>query len=137
MLFDAGVFFALLGLAILFFFLKVPYREIFMFLSCAIFLILGFMLFSDYDVTFTIQESETIHSDKIYEELSSVDNPITLNSTETITKSKNQTYYVFGDETSNYNIPSKYVGVFLMLTSVITGMISFIMLTNTEPQKFS
>ena len=110
MIFEGGLFFILLGTAVLLFFIKVPFREALMFVSCAIFLTLGFVLYADYDVAFT---STSIVSDG---------NTLI---------SSNSTNYLIGDPTTTYNETAKYLALFFMIIGIIVGMISFLMFTNT------
>lgn len=112
MLFDGGLFFLMLGIAFTIFFIKVPYKEGFMFVSCAIFFTLGFVLYSNYDVAFIS-----------YSSVSDGSTVLTGNSTN----------YIIGDATDNYNDSSKYLGTFLLVMGTITGLVSFVMFTNTKP----
>lgn len=121
MSFEGGTFLGLLGIAILFFFIKTPYREGFLMLSCAIFLTLGFLLYSDNDISFVIQSSKILTEN----------NGSMI--TNTITENTNQTFIMIGDYTNNYNVNSKILAVFLVITGIITGLISFVMFTRTDP----
>jgi len=114
MIFDAGLFYSLLGIAFIVFFIKVPYRETLMFVSCVIFILLGTVLYSDVDVVFNSS--------------SSVSDGLT-------TISGNHTAYIFGDSSDSYNQSSKILATFLIIIGIITGLISFVMLTNTNPER--
>lgn len=113
-LFDAGLFFVLMGVAFIIFFLKVPYKEAFMFVSSAIFFTLGFVLFSNYDVAFI--------------SYSSVSDGVTV-------LTGNSTSYIIGDATDNFNDTSQYLATFLLIIGTVTGLVSFVMFTNTSPKK--
>ena len=119
MIFEAGIFFTLLGLAFLFFFIKVPYKEAFLFMSCVIFFVLGFMLYSDYIILFTTSESSLVT------EFNGTD------ITNTITSSTNMTYNIFGTETITYNDNTKFLALILIVMGIVTGLISFVMFTRT------
>lgn len=114
MIFEAGLFFVLLGTAVLLFFIKVPYREVLMFVSCAIFLTLGFVLYADYDVAFN--------------STSSVSDGVTV-------IQSNTTNYLIGDANETYNLSGKYLAVFFMIIGIVTGLVSFVMFTNTSDRK--
>lgn len=113
MIFEAGLFFILLGTAVLMFFIKVPYREALMFVSCAIFLTLGFVLYADYDVAFNSS--------------SSVSDGVTI-------INSNTTNYLIGDANDIYNQSGKYLALFFMIIGIVVGLISFIMFVNTNPK---
>ena len=113
MIFQAGLFFVLLGTAILFFFVKLPFREVLMFVSCAIFLTLGFVLYSDYDIAF--------------------DSTSSVSDGTTIIQS-NTTNYLIGDAQTTYNLEAKYLALFFMIIGMIVGAISFLMFTSTKPR---
>lgn len=119
MIFEAGIFFTLLGLAFLFFFIKVPYKEAFLFMSCVIFFVLGFMLYSDYNILFTVSENS------ILTEFNGTD------ITNTITSNTNMTYNIFGSETTTYNDNTKFLGLILIVLGIVTGLVSFVMFTRT------
>jgi|SRR3972149_1096822 len=119
MIFEAGIFFTLLGLAFLFFFIKVPYKEAFLFMSCVIFFVLGFMLYSDYNILFTTSESSLVT------EFNGTD------ITNTITSSTNMTYNIFGTETITYNDNTKFLALILIIMGIVTGLVSFVMFTRT------
>lgn len=84
-----------------------------MFVSCAIFLTLGFVLYADYDVAFN---SSSIVSDGL-----------------TIIKS-NTTNYLIGDATTTYNVSGKYLALFFMIIGIVIGLIAFVMFTSTKPR---
>lgn len=119
MILEATVFFILIGLAVFFFFIKTPYREIFMFLSCAIFLILGMLLFSNNGVSFEIQTIRTA---------TEFNGTLITN---TISDNSTQIYNLIG-EGPEYNISSKYLAVFFIINAIVTGMISFVMFIKTD-----
>lgn len=114
MYFDAGLFFILMGIGFLTFFLKVPYKEAFMFVSSAIFFTLGFVLFANYDIAFI--------------SYSSVSDGITV-------LTGNSTNYIIGDATDNFNDTSQYLATFLLIIGTVTGLVSFIMFVSTTPKK--
>lgn len=116
---EATIFFTLLGLALWFFTIKTIYREAFMFLSCAIFLILGFMLYSNNGISFDIENHRL---------MTEYNGTIITNY---ITESSNQTYNLISGDT-DYNINSKYLAVFFVVAGIITGLISFVMFTKTD-----
>jgi len=84
-----------------------------MFVTCAIFLTLGFVIYADYDVAFTSS--------------SSVSDGVTI-------IVSNTTNYLVGDATDNYNITAKYLALFFMIIGIIVGLISFIMFVSTKPR---
>lgn len=112
-IFEAGLFFILLGTAVLMFFIKVPFREALMFVSCAIFLTLGFVLYADYDVAFT--------------NTSYVSDGVTL-------IVSNTTNYLIGNVDNEYNQSGKYLALFFMIIGIVIGTVSFLMFTSTKPR---
>ena len=113
MIFQAGLLFVLLGTAIMMFFIKVPFKEVLMFVSCAIFIALGFILYADYDIAF--------------------DSTSSVSDGQTLIVS-NTTNYLIGDARTDYNLEAKYLALFFMIIGIIIGAISFIMFTNTKPR---
>jgi hypothetical protein len=104
----------LLGIAFVLFFIKTPYREAFMFVSCAIFLTLSLVLFSDYDVTYLMYAA--------------VDDGSTV-----ITS--NATHYIIGNPTIDFNDTSKFLATFLLVIGIVTGLVSFVMFIRTDNTK--
>lgn len=107
---EAGLFFVLLGTAFMLFFIKTPYREGFMFVSCGIFLVLGTVIYSDADIPLTT--------------FSSVNDGVTV-------INGNSTFYIVGDATNNYNESSKILAVFFIVIGIITGLIASVMFMST------
>jgi len=113
MIFEGGLFFILLGTAVMMFFIKVPFKEVLLFVSCAIFLTLGFVLYADYDIAFT-------SSSLVFDGNTLI--------------SSNSTNYLIGDPTTDYNITAKYLALFFMIIGIVIGAISFLMFTSTKPR---
>lgn len=94
MILEAGLFYTMLGLGIVLLIAKTPYRPLFQFVGCLLFMTVGMMLFMDYDVAFV-----TVTSDG--------------------TNVINQTNYVIGTPSTDFNENSKWLAVVFLLMSIM------------------
>lgn len=109
MLFEAGLFYTLLGIALVILLFKIPYREFLFFLSAAIFISLAFAIFTGNDIGF-------------YEFTNDGVNPI------------NQTSYIIGTQNDDYNVNGMWLAFILGILGVIIALIGLAMWVNPPKQ---
>lgn len=104
---EFGLFFSLIGVAILFLFINVRYKHYFHIISVFLFLVLGswFMMGSNVIMTESITDGTTTWT---------------------------STNYLIGDDTGVYNEVTPWLGLAFILGAIILGFVTFLSLTDPK-----
>jgi multisubunit Na+/H+ antiporter MnhB subunit len=108
-MFEAGVFYTLLGIAFILLLYKFPYKEFLYWLSAGIFIYLGVVLFTSQTVVFKTSVTDG-------------------------TNVINQTNYIIGDPALAYNINAMPFAYMLVVLGVVVGFIGLVMFAS-PPKK--
>lgn len=109
-MFEAGLFYTLIGLALVILIFKIPYREFLFWLSGGIFLYLSFAVFSGNDVAF-------------YSVINDGVNII------------NQTNYIIGDNTNSFNTNGMMLAFILGVLGLVVSLIGLVLWVTFDPRK--
>lgn len=101
-MFEAGLFFILLGIAFIILVVKIPYRGFLYWLSAGIFIYLGVVIYNDNDIAFEVSTTDGVNT-------------------------INQTNYIIGQTIAGYNETAMPLAFFLVILGVIIGLIGFVM----------
>lgn len=104
-MFEAGLFYTLLAVAFVILLFKFPYRSFLYWLSAGIFIYLGFVVYSNNDITFQVSTTDGV-------------NVI------------NQTNYIIGDPAVLYNQNAMPLAYFLVILGIIVALIGLVMFAN-------
>lgn len=106
---EGGLFITMLAVSVIFLVSNIRYKEYFYFVPVFLFLVMGMWLLSNESVAFTTKTTDGFNW-------------------------INQTSYLIGDDSGNYNIYTGWLGLAFVLGSIILGFVAFLGLTDNKPK---